>query len=207
MAAPELNAVDLQAWLRSRRSTRRFAATPVPADVLARVLETATYAPNAHNRQPWRFVILESSESRTALAAAMGQDFAAALQAEGLDAEQIAAQLARSQARLLEAPAAVLLCLDASVLDTYADAGRTQGELAIAAQSVALAGGQLLLAAQAEGLGGVWVCAPLFAQAAAQQALGLPESWQAQAALLLGYPAGEPKPRPRRSVDEIIRRV
>ena len=203
----DLTSQDMQAWLRSRRSTRRFAPQPVPADVLARVLETATYAPNAHNRQPWRFVILESTESRKALSEAMGQDFAAALQAEGLDAEQIAAQLARSQARLLEAPAAVLLCLDASVLDTYVDPARTQGELHMAMQSVALAGGQLLLAAHAEGLGGVWVCAPLFAQQAARQALGLPESLQAQGVLLLGYPAGEPKPRPRRNANEVIRRV
>ncbi|MCL4258095.1 MAG: nitroreductase family protein [Anaerolineales bacterium] len=207
MAAAQLDSAELHRWLRARRSTRRFMAQPVPADVLARVLETAAYAPNAHNRQPWRFVILESEDSRRQLAEELGREFAAALQAEGLGEEQIAAQLARSAARLQEAPAAVLLCLDASVLDTYADPARTQGELQMAMQSVALAGGQLLLAAHAEGLGGVWVCAPLFAQQAARQALGLPQSWQAQGVLLLGYPAGEPAPRPRQPMDEIVRRV
>ncbi|HRN49711.1 MAG TPA: nitroreductase family protein [Anaerolineales bacterium] len=201
--AASLTPQDLHTWLRSRRSARRFLPQPVLGAALQRMLETATYAPNAHNRQPWRFVILESSESRTALATAMGQEFAAALQAEGLSAADIEAQLARSAARLHEAPAAVLLCLDTSVLDTYADPARTQGELHMAMQSVALAGGQLLLAAQTEGLGGVWVCAPLLAQAAAQQALGLPESWLAQGVLYLGYPAGEPQPRPRQAVDEI----
>ncbi|MCW5873332.1 MAG: nitroreductase family protein [Anaerolineales bacterium] len=205
--AASLTPQDLHAWLRSRRSARRFLPQLVPAAVLQRMLETATYAPNAHNRQPWRFVILESSEGRQQLAEAMGQEFAAALHAEGLSAAEIEAQLARSAARLHDAPAALLLCLDTSVLDTYADPARTQGELYMAMQSVALAGGQLLLAAQAEGLGGVWVCAPLLAQAAAPPALGLPASWLAQGVLYLGYPAGEPLPRPRQAVDEITRWV
>lgn len=203
MAAPELAAADLQAWLRSRRSTRRFTQQAVPRALLERLIETATHAPNAHNRQSWRFVILESEDSRQQLAAAMGQEFESALQAEGLSAEQIAAQLARSQVRLQEAPAAMLLCLDTSVLNTYADPARTQGEQAMAMQSVALAGGQLLLAAHAEGLGGVWVCAPLFAPEAARYALALPDSWQAQGVVLLGYPSGEPKPRERHSVNEV----
>ena len=66
---------------------------------------------------------------------------------------------------------------------------RQQSEHWMGIQSVALAGGHLLLAAWAEGLGGVWMCAPLFAQAAASQALDLPGSWQPQALILLGYPA------------------
>ncbi len=207
MKPDALSAQALHAWLRGRRSARRFLPDPVPAETLQRVLETATYAPNAHNRQPWRFVILESETSRRQLAEELGRDFAAVLQAEGLDAEQISLQLTRSANRLQEAPAAVLLCLDAGVLDTHVDPARTQGELHMAMQSVALAGGQLLLAAHAEGLGGVWVCAPLFAQPAARQALGLPESWQAQGVLLLGAPAGEPKPRPRQPIDEVTLRV
>lgn len=207
MAATELNAPDLQAWLRSRRSVRRFLPQPVPAELLQRLLETATHAPSAHNRQPWRFVILESAASRAALAQAMGQHFATALRADGATPEEIQAQLARSAARLQEAPAAVLLCLDESQLDTYADPARTQGELLMAMQSVALAGGQLLLAAHAEKLGGVWVCAPLFAQAAARRALDLPESWQAQGVLYLGYPTYEPAPRPRQALGDITRWV
>lgn len=202
-----LQAADLHAWLRSRRSVRRFLPKPVPPDALQRILETASWAPNAHNRQPWRFVVLESAEGRARLAGALGAEFERVLRAEGLSAAEVERQMERSRARLQEAPAAVLLCLDAAVLDSYADAARTQGELAMAAQSVAMAGGQMLLAAQAEGLGGVWLCAPLFAPAAAAQALGLPESWLAQGVVLLGYPAGASRPRRRRDVGEVTRKV
>jgi nitroreductase len=112
-----VNNIELHAWLRSRRSVRRFLPQPVAAETLARILETATWAPNAHNRQPWRFVILESPESRAQLAGAMGAEFERVLRAEALSEAEVLAQSQRSRTRLLEAPAAVLLCLDTSVLD------------------------------------------------------------------------------------------
>jgi F420 biosynthesis protein FbiB-like protein len=194
----------LHDFLRSRRSLRRFAARPVGEDVLRRLLETATRAPNAHNRQPWRFVRLKSADSREQLATAMAPEFRAALESEGLDHEAIEAQLARSRARITEAPEAILLCLDRSVLDTYDDANRSRGEHLMAVQSVALAGGQLLLAAHAEGLGGVWVCAPLFVPDEVAEGLALDESWEAQGLLLLGYPAIEGEQRSRNRIDDIM---
>jgi F420 biosynthesis protein FbiB-like protein len=194
---------SLHDFLRSRRSVRRFAARPVGEDILRRLLESATRAPNAHNRQPWRFVHLKSAASREQLAAAMAPDFRAALESEGLDREAIEAQLARSRDRITEAPEAILLCLDRSVLDTYADENRSRGEHLMAVQSVALAGGQLLLAAHAEGLGGVWVCAPLFVPDEVRQALALDESWEAQGLLLLGYSAKDVEARPRRDLEDI----
>ncbi len=199
-----MNPQDLLAWLRSRRSVRTFRQEQVPADVLARVLETAAYAPNAHNRQPWRFVQLASPASRQAMLAAMQPGVEAALRAEGLGTEALAAQVSRSRNRVLAAPEAILLCLDLEALNHYQDAERTHGEYLMGVQSVALAGGQLLLAAHAEGLGGVWVCAPLFASGPVGQALGLPSGWQAQGLVLLGYAEGEPRVRERRSLDEVV---
>lgn len=205
MAPPTPKPEDLHAWLRSRRSVRRFRLEPIPAETVTRILETATWAPNAHNRQPWRFVQLSSRESRESLAAAMGAEFQKTLQSEGLTPEQISAQLERSRARILEAPEAILLCLDVDVLDKYEDPARTQGEYLMGVQSVALAGGQLLLAAHAEGLAGVWICAPLFAPIVVTKALDLPQSWQAQGLILLGYPVKVPEERPRASISEVRR--
>lgn len=200
-----MNARELHDWLRSRRSVRRFSAQAPSSEAITRILETATWAPNAHNRQPWRFVQLETSESRAALAGAMGVEFAKALGAEGLSAEEIEAQLKRSRDRVVEAPAAVLLCLDLDVLDKYEDKDRTRGEYLMGVQSVALAGGQLLLAAHAEGLAGVWMCAPLFTPAEIRNALALPESWEAQGLILLGLAAKEAPPKDRLDIDRVKR--
>lgn len=170
-----------------------------------RILETATWAPNAHNRQPWRFVQLASPESRAKLTDAMASDFERALQTEGLPDEQVAAQLQRSRYRILEAPEAILLCLDAAVLDKHEDEGRARGEHLMAVQSVALAGGQLLLAAHAEGLAGVWVCAPLFVPAEVSRALELPESWETQGLILLGWREKEGRQKERLDIGRVKR--
>ncbi len=115
MAGEKLTSAALHSWLRSRHSVRRFRQEKPPAETLTRILETATWAPNAHNRQPWRFVQLSSPESRMALAGAMGDEFRKTLQAEGLSLDEISAQLERSRSRILEAPEAILLCLDIDV--------------------------------------------------------------------------------------------
>lgn len=52
---------DLHNFLRTRRSIRQFEQRPIPGEILQRVLETATYAPSARNRQPWQLIILTST--------------------------------------------------------------------------------------------------------------------------------------------------
>ncbi|MGE5140329.1 MAG: nitroreductase family protein, partial [Rudaea sp.] len=59
--------------MRSRRSIRRYQDRPVPPELLDGLLEAARWAPSAHNRQPWRFMVIESSETKSELAAAMGE--------------------------------------------------------------------------------------------------------------------------------------
>lgn len=196
---------DLHHFLRSRRSVRRFRPDRVPRPVIDRILETACRAPSAHNRQPWRFAVLASPESRETLAAAMGAEFRADLLADGVPPEEAERQVRRSHERITSAPAAVVLCLTMDPMDVYPDVDRRKAEFRMAMQSVALAGGQLLLAAHAEGLGAVWVCAPLFAQATVQAALDLPENWEPQGMILLGYSGGPPTVRDRLPVAEVAR--
>jgi F420 biosynthesis protein FbiB-like protein len=200
----DLEPQALLQWLCSRRSIRRFKPDPVPEPMIQRILETAAWAPSAHNRQPWRFVLVQARENRQILAERMGAEFRRDLLADGIDPAEVESQVGRSRDRILEAPVLVMLCLDPSELDRYPDQVRTQAELAMAAQSVALAGGTILLAAHAQGLGGVWVCAPLFAQEAVRLALDLPSAWRPQGMILLGYPAKVPDPRPRRPYAETV---
>jgi F420 biosynthesis protein FbiB-like protein len=192
-----------QAWLRSRRSVRRFQSRPVPEKTLRKVLETASWAPSSHNRQPWRFAVVQSPAARSSLAEAMGGEFQSDLIKDGVSPEDADRQVDRSQSRIREAPAAVLVCLDPSQGDVYPDQARQEAEFLMGVQSTALAGGYLLLAAHAVGLAGVWMCAPLFAQNAIRASLDLPEPWQPQSLVLLGYPLSWPEPRPRKPLEEI----
>lgn len=196
---------DLHAFLRTRRSIRRFKPDPVPDSVLRGILHTATFAPSAHHRQPWRLVALTKSEAKKRLAQSMAAEFERDLQKDGLAQEIVTRRVQKSKERINSAPIVVILCLDMSEMDNYPDAQRQRAEHLIATQSVANAGLQLLLAAHAEGLGGVWVCSPIFAQAIVQTALNLEKSWEPQAMLLIGYPLEIPEVRPRKPIEEVVK--
>ena len=198
------NTTDLQDFLRTRRSIRRFKPDPVPEAVIQTILTTATYAPSAHHRQPWRFVVVTAIDVKARLAGAMAIDFERDLARDGLPVEKIQAQIKRSKDRITSAPLAILLCLDMSEMDTYPDERRSKAENMMAVQSVAAAGLQLLLAAHAEGLGGVWACWPLFVQATIQRTLNLSESWQPQGMFFLGYFEAAPEVRLRKPLQEIV---
>lgn len=55
---------------RNRRSIRAFGSTPVPHADLDKIFDVVRLAPSAFNIQPWRFVVVESPELKTKLAAA-----------------------------------------------------------------------------------------------------------------------------------------
>ena len=194
---------DLHDFLRSRRSIRRFRPDPVPAAVIRRILETATYAPSAHNDQPWRFAVVTDLSVKARLAEAMAADFRRDLEKEGLPEADIAARLERSRRRIQEAPVVVILCMDATGMNNYSDPKRQQAEMTMAVQSTALAGLQLLLAVHAEGLGGVWTCGPLFTPETVRAALDLPATWQPQAMLFIGYPAESPSIPERKPLEQV----
>jgi coenzyme F420-0:L-glutamate ligase/coenzyme F420-1:gamma-L-glutamate ligase len=177
----------------------------VPDSILQNILSTATHAPSAHNRQPWRFCVATDLSVKTDLAEAMAADFERDLRRDGVASEKIQTQIKRSKERLAAAPVVILLCLDMSEMDSYPDAKRQQAERTMAMQSVAAAGLQLLLAAHAEGLGGVWVCSPLFAQETIQKTLNLSESWEPQGMFFVGYADGLPKNKEMKDIEHLIK--
>jgi nitroreductase len=50
-----------------QRACRAFAPDAVDDDLVGRVLEAATFAPSAENRQPWVFVVVRDPERRAAI--------------------------------------------------------------------------------------------------------------------------------------------
>lgn len=191
--------------LRQRKSVRRFQEEPVPRELVEQVLEAATWAPSAHNRQPWRFAVLDAPGPKARLAEQMGADFRRDLLADGIHPEQADAQVERSRQRIVQAPVVIVASLDRTVEDVYPDTGRQAAERQMTAQGVAMAGQNLLLAAGALGLGAVWVCAPLFAPETVRRTLDLPDNWIPQGMVLLGYPAKTPPRRPRLPLAEVVR--
>jgi coenzyme F420-0:L-glutamate ligase / coenzyme F420-1:gamma-L-glutamate ligase len=190
--------------IHKRRSIRRYQSVQIGPVIVERLLRAATQAPSAHNRQPWRFVVLDDISAKKNLATAMGQRLRKDRAADGDDPQVIEADVARSYSRITEAPAVILVCMDIRDMDEYSDERRRQAEYLMAVQSTAMATQNLLLAAEQEGLGACVMCAPLFCPEAVAEALKLPQAWQAQMLVTVGHPGNFGKHRPRRPLGDVI---
>jgi coenzyme F420-0:L-glutamate ligase/coenzyme F420-1:gamma-L-glutamate ligase len=177
----------------------------VPDSVIETILTTATYAPSAHHRQPWRFAVLTDLSIKTKLADSMAIEFQRDLEKDNLSRDEIKKKVSSSRKRITSAPVVIMLCVDMTDMDIYRDEKRNKAEYIMATQSAANAGMQLLLAAHAEGLGSVWVCSPLFVPKVVQKILELPETWEPQAMYFLGYPDIVPSVRERKPIKEIVK--
>lgn len=181
----------LHAVIYGRRSIRRYTDQRVPRDLVLALLDAAIRAPSAHNRQPWRFAVIEDDATKQALATVMGERLRADLARDGVPQDVIAADVGRSYARLTGAPVLIVICMTMRDMDAYPDPIRAGHERTMAVQSVAMAGQNILLSAHAHGLGACWMCAPLFCQDVVRAALGLDHDWEPQAIIALGFPAEE----------------
>jgi nitroreductase len=103
--------------------------------------------------------------------------------------DQVDRDVARSRERITFAPVVIIAFVSINSAD--------QHERLMAIQSVAASIQNLLLAAQDVGLGACWMAAPLYCPDVIRDVLQLPDDWDAQALITIGYPADEGKRRGR----------
>ncbi len=176
----------LHAVLAARRDVRRFRPETVPDDVLNRVLAAAHLAPSVGHSQPWRFIVVQSPETRQR--AAMIADRERLAQASQLNAESARRLLDLQLEGIREAPLGVVVCCDrrtppSGVLGraTFRDAD---------VWSCACAIQNMWLAARADGLGMGWVT--LFPPGELTRLLHLPDGVETLGWLCLGWPDERP---------------
>lgn len=167
--------MELEDAVRSRRTHKVYGAEPVPREVLDELFELATWAPNHHLTNPWRFRVLGPASLERLRAAA--------------DAQQPG-----SGAKLDRAP--TLVAVTATTCgDPVADE-EDRDAVAVAAYLV-------LLGAHARGLAGYWRTPAVLRDPAGRAALGIPDGEQAVGLLHLG-PLRQPALTPeRRKVAEV----
>jgi nitroreductase len=198
--------VDLLETLRTTGAVRDFLPEPVSDDVLARVLDTARFAPSGGNRQGWRVVVLKAPAVRARLRDLYlpGWYEYLAMRAVGLtpwapitdrQKEREAAAAARPigdgfAEHLDDVPVLLAVFADLRALaavdrdsDRYTFAGGA---------SVYPFAWNLLLAARAEGLAGVITTMPIKEEAAVKQLLHAPDELALAAVIALGRPVEQP---------------
>lgn len=159
---------DALSVIHSRKSVRGYTAKKVSRELLTKLVKAGMAAPTAMNRQPWAFVAIDKREILDKLAAGMPY-----------------AQM------LKRAPAAIVVC------GNMKKALPEKKGRAFWVQDCSAAAQNVLLAAEASGLGAVWTAGypikPLMAHIS--KTLGLPEHIVPLCVIPVGYPDGDFQPK------------
>ncbi|MGO3055423.1 5,6-dimethylbenzimidazole synthase [Halomonas sp. AOP43-A1-21] len=165
-----------------RRDVRsQFLPDPIPADVLARLLQAAHHAPSVGFMQPWDFIVIESREVRTSILALFEQANEKAV--ERFTGERKNLYKGLKLQGILESPLNLCITCDRSRGGPHVLGRDSIMETDLF--STCLAVQNLWLAARAEGVGVGWVS--VLDQTQLSAALNLPEHVYPVAYLCLGY--------------------
>ncbi|GHB40423.1 coenzyme F420:L-glutamate ligase [Streptomyces xanthochromogenes] len=186
-----------------RRTVRAFTAEPVDPGAVRRAVAAAVTAPAPHHTTPWRFVLLESEESRTRLLDAMRDAWIADLRRDGKSEESIAKRVARGEV-LRAAPYLVVPCLVMDGSHSYGDARRDGAEREMFVVAMGAGVQNFLVALAGERLGSAWVSSTMFCRDVVREALDLPEGWDPMGAVAVGHAAEPPRERPAREASAFV---
>jgi len=156
--------MDALECIATRRSIRRFLEVPVDFETMMTILEAGSLAPSSGNIQDWRFILITEKELQHKIAdLSMGQDC------------------------VHNAAFLVVACVDTTTTERRYG---LRGQRLYAVQDCAAAIENMLLAAHALEVGGVWIGA--FDEEKLKFLLGMPPEARPQAVLAFGYPSEAP---------------
>lgn len=171
--------------IEQRRSIRKYKDRAVDDDLLRKIINAGRLAPSDSNTQPWNFIVIRSDEMRHEVA-----------------------QVSHRQDWMEGAPVFIVCVADVRVATTDDSLTHINEDTpGIAPKQIildtAIAGQNMVLAAESLGLGTCWVS--WFVQEEIRPVLGIPTDKYVVAVITLGYPDQEPKQRPRRTLEEVTR--
>jgi nitroreductase len=162
--------------VRQRCSIRNFTAQVVEGEKIQQILDAVRLAPSAGNLQAYEIYVVADESQRSELTrAAWNQEF---IHQATVDLV-FCTNSERNEPRYRERGVQLYSVQDATIACTYA-----------------------MLAATALGLASTWVGA--FDVQAVHQIIGAPKQQIPVAILPIGYPAEQPEPRERRTLDEMV---
>jgi len=200
-----VTAESLLELIRSRRSIRTYAGTPVSRDMLEQIIEAARWAPSNHNRQGWKFLVFENQDEIKHLAEQTRHFVKNVLTQSNRSLKHQADALCHHCGAFDQAPVIILVMHKkppavGKALLNHATGEHACGEII----SAAMASQNLLLVAQAMGLGACVMTAPLLAGKVWSRLSDLPLGYEPTCLIALGHPAEAPEAPRRKKIEHIL---
>src|SRR5262247_2161650 len=195
---------DLMENMKNMRAMRRLHPDPVPDELIRKILQAGSCAPNGGNTQRWRFLVIKDTKIKQSVQVwykkafdeVVGPRYLKSAPPPGVTREQYDRQHAAVEYltdHFHQAPVWIVACLEEPQRDVQA-----------AAAAIYPAVQNMLLAARALGLGATLTTRHLLYEKEAEAALGLPAGVRSYAILPIGYPMGKFGPVGRGPLTEIV---
>jgi nitroreductase len=190
--------------MQSRRSIRNFTEQMVSRDDLDRLLGAARWAPSNHNRQPWKFIVMDDPARIYKLANQVRQGMEQKVKSLPEVAAVHAAGLVQYGTFFSAAPVLIVAMHKLPIPAATALWNGTRNPELVSGEpiSVAMAMQNLLLAAHALGLGACVMTAPLLADDLTD-ILQVPPGFALTGLIAVGHPDGIPQTPRRKSLEHI----
>ncbi len=186
--------MDVLTAIQERRSCRKFSSEPIDRETIEKVIEAGAWAPSPLNLQPWEFVVITSDEAKDKIYAEAIRCKAWALEKSGWN------WIGGYKVDFLKAAPVIVAVLGdpkKSGVDMFMEGGPSGYQHACAAAIQ-----NMLLAAHALGLGGVWFT--FFQRQPMREILNVEKDKTPIALVCLGKRAGNVTAMPRKDVKEKI---
>lgn len=187
----------------ARRSIRKYKNTPVDKSTIEHLIQCASLAPSAKNRQPWKFVVyLEDEKEKLTDAMEKGLDREANGNPILPDSAFGLPDAFHTLKIMREAPVLIV------VLNTNGDSPyepiNTDRRISEICDSLSIGASieNMLLEATKLGLGTLWIANSCFAYPELVECVGTED--QLVSIVALGYPDECPDMRPRKAMEDII---
>lgn len=192
--------------IKSRRSIRQFKSKPVNEHTIRALIDAARYAPSNSNRQPWKFLVVTSLALKNRMASETIKEWKKRVSVLDEDIRGDIERYGSNFGFFVKAPVVIVALYKKPSLIAEKIAGKRNNNKACFSGEVvstSMAVQNLLLMAQALGLGACVMTGPLIAEDKIKKMLKVASHHNICCIIPVGWPVKLPLAVPRKSVNEI----
>ena len=189
--------------IENRRSIRKYRSDEIDRKLIEEIIYSATLAPSAKNRQPWKFIVYKKKK----------KDKLVDVMRHGINSEKITHELmpewafaipdAENTVRIMQEAPCLIAVLNTNQYTPFASIEREKRIVEICdSLSIGAAVENMILTATGYGLGTLWIANTCFAYPELETYINTTD--QIISAVAVGYPDEAPGQRPRKKIEEIM---